>query len=98
MAFMLSPEETRVLGCLIEKERTTPEQYPLSLNALLNACNQTTNREPITAYDEQAVSLALDVFAFKGKVPQTSTPGTSAILRVGLSYDRLWKPRYQPFF
>lgn len=60
MAFMLSPEETRVLGCLIEKERTTPEQYPLSLNALLNACNQTTNREPITAYDEQAVSLALD--------------------------------------
>ncbi len=41
------PTEARVIGCLIEKEITTPDQYPLSLNALTNACNQKTNREPV---------------------------------------------------
>ncbi|NBR88269.1 MAG: DUF480 domain-containing protein, partial [Verrucomicrobia bacterium] len=44
MALTLSPEETRILGCLIEKERTTPDQYPLSLNGVTIACNQSTNR------------------------------------------------------
>ena len=44
--------EIRVLGCLIEKQRTTPDQYPLSLNALRLACNQTTNRDPVVEYDE----------------------------------------------
>jgi uncharacterized protein YceH (UPF0502 family) len=48
----LSAAETRVLGCLLEKQRTTPEQYPLSLNALRLACNQSTNRDPVVAYDE----------------------------------------------
>jgi uncharacterized protein YceH (UPF0502 family) len=51
----LSPVEQRVLGCLIEKRWTTPEQYPLSLNALRLACNQSTNRDPVTDYDENAV-------------------------------------------
>lgn len=51
-AFNLSPVAARILGCLLEKERTTPENYPLSLNSLLAACNQTTNRDPVTAYDE----------------------------------------------
>ncbi len=51
----LSPVEQRVLGCLIEKRWTTPEQYPLSLNALRLACNQSTNRDPVTRYDEDAV-------------------------------------------
>ena len=45
----LTPAETRVLGCLMEKERTTPENYPLTLNSLIGACNQLTNREPILA-------------------------------------------------
>jgi uncharacterized protein YceH (UPF0502 family) len=51
----LSPVEQRVLGCLIEKRWTTPEQYPLSLNALRLACNQSTNRDPVTHYDENEV-------------------------------------------
>jgi uncharacterized protein YceH (UPF0502 family) len=55
----LDPVEVRVLGCLIEKQRTTPDQYPLSLNALRNACNQTTNRNPIVHYDEDMLRAAL---------------------------------------
>jgi len=56
----LSPVEARVLGALMEKEMTTPEYYPLSLNALVNACNQKTNRDPVVAYDEAAVREALE--------------------------------------
>lgn len=55
----LTPNECRVLGCLIEKEVTTPEYYPLSLNALINACNQRSNREPVMDLDEEAVRQAL---------------------------------------
>jgi uncharacterized protein len=55
----LSAAETRVLGCLLEKQRTTPEQYPLSLNALRLACNQSTNRDPVVAYDEATIRDAL---------------------------------------
>src|ERR1700757_1220061 len=55
----LTPSEARVLGALIEKEVTTPEYYPLSLNALINACNQRSNREPVMDLDEEAVRLAL---------------------------------------
>ncbi len=55
----LDPVEIRVLGCLIEKQRTTPDQYPLSLNALRNACNQSTNRFPVVAYDEDMLRAAL---------------------------------------
>lgn len=55
LSYNLSAVETRVLGCLIEKERTTPENYPLSLNALTMACNQSTNREPVVSYDEKTV-------------------------------------------
>ena len=60
MALTLSPVETRVLGCLLEKERVTPENYPMSLHGLTAACNQATNREPVTAYDEKTVENALD--------------------------------------
>ena len=56
----LSLAETRVLGCLIEKERTTPENYPLSLNYLISACNQLTNREPILTLGDREVEDALD--------------------------------------
>ena len=55
----LDQVELRVLGCLIEKQRTTPDQYPLSLNALRLACNQTTNRDPVVQYDETTIREAL---------------------------------------
>jgi uncharacterized protein YceH (UPF0502 family) len=56
---LLTPSQARVLGALVEKEITTPDYYPLSLNALINACNQLTNREPVTHLDEEEVRLAL---------------------------------------
>lgn len=59
MALQFSENEIRVLGCLIEKESTTPEYYPLSLNALVNASNQKSNREPVLSLDEAAVRNAL---------------------------------------
>jgi uncharacterized protein YceH (UPF0502 family) len=57
--FELTSVEVRVLGCLMEKEMTTPEYYPLSLNALVNACNQKSNRNPVVSYDEATVLQAL---------------------------------------
>ena len=60
MKVMLTPMEARVIGCLIEKQITTPDQYPLSLNALVNACNQKSNRDPVVDYDEDTVSDAVD--------------------------------------
>ncbi len=60
MEFKLTETEVRVLGSLIEKDITTPEYYPLSLNALVNACNQKTNRDPVMQLDEDAVRDALD--------------------------------------
>jgi hypothetical protein len=56
---LLTPAQARVLGVLVEKEATTPDYYPLSLNALINACNQLTNREPVMHLDEEEVRLAL---------------------------------------
>ena len=58
IAHRLDAVELRVLGCLIEKQRTTPDQYPLSTNALRLACNQSTNREPVVDYDESQVHAA----------------------------------------
>ena len=60
MSSLLDAAEVRVLGALMEKEATTPEYYPLSLNALVNACNQKSNREPVVSYDEDTVIDALD--------------------------------------
>lgn len=57
--------EIRVLGCLLEKQRTTPDQYPLSLNALRLACNQSTNRDPVVEYDERTIKAALDRMAHR---------------------------------
>ena len=59
MTIVLTPVEARVLGSLVEKEITTPEYYPLSLNALANACNQKNNREPVTNLDEDQIRQAL---------------------------------------
>jgi uncharacterized protein len=57
---LLDPVEARVLGALIEKEATTPEYYPLSLNALVNACNQKSNRDPVVEYDPDTVEDAVE--------------------------------------
>jgi uncharacterized protein YceH (UPF0502 family) len=67
-----------VLGCLIEKQRTTPDQYPLSLNALRLACNQATNRDPVVEYDEQTVRSALDRLGHRGWTRLASGPGSRA--------------------
>lgn len=64
----LSETEARVVGCLVEKHLTTPEYYPLTLNALVAACNQKTNREPIVNYDEQTVERALESLREKNLV------------------------------
>ena len=60
MDWQLDPAELRVLGVLMEKEIATPDYYPLSLNALVNACNQKSNREPVVSYDEDIVETALE--------------------------------------
>jgi uncharacterized protein len=60
MNIELSPIEARVIGCLIEKQITTPDQYPLSLNALVSACNQKSNRDPVMSADEAAIQTTLD--------------------------------------
>jgi len=70
---LLSDLEVRLLGALIEKEITTPEYYPLSLNALTNACNQKSNRHPMMALDEEAVRDVLDSLNEKGLAGPTST-------------------------
>ncbi len=67
---ILTEEEVRVLGCLIEKETTTPAYYPLSLNALVNACNQTSSRDPIVSYDEAIVEYALGKLKEKSLIDQ----------------------------
>ena len=71
--------ELRVLGCLIEKQRTTPEAYPLSLNSLRLACNQSTNREPVVEYDEPTIRAALDRLAEKRWTRLASGPGSRAV-------------------
>jgi hypothetical protein len=65
MEFVLNDAEVRVLGCLIEKELTTPEYYPLSLNALTNACNQKSNRDPVMTLSDEDVVRALDSLRFR---------------------------------
>jgi hypothetical protein len=71
----LDAAEIRVLGCLIEKQRTTPDQYPLSLNSLRLACNQATNRDPVVDYDEATVRAAVDRLSRRGWVRLASGPG-----------------------
>ncbi len=70
--------EIRVVGCLVEKQRTTPDAYPLSLNALRLACNQATNRDPVVDYDEATVSDALRRLAQRGWTRLASGPGSRA--------------------
>ena len=73
MDIILSDVETRVLGSLVEKDVTTPDYYPLSLNALVNACNQKNNREPVMNLDEDLVRQALDTLQEKRLAGPTSS-------------------------
>jgi uncharacterized protein YceH (UPF0502 family) len=72
----LDPVELRVLGCLIEKQRTTPDQYPLSLNGLRLAANQSTNRDPVVDYDEGTIRAALDELSRRGWTRLASGPSS----------------------
>jgi uncharacterized protein YceH (UPF0502 family) len=74
----LDPVQLRVLGCLLEKQRTTPDQYPLSLNALRNACNQATNRDPVLDLDEPTVREAVQRLGMIGWSRLASGPGSRA--------------------
>src|SRR6202521_1722933 len=71
----LHPVEIRVLGALLEKEITTPEYYPLTLNALVNACNQKSSRDPVVNYEEDAVQQALALLRHKGLAVRISGAG-----------------------
>ena len=85
----LSPEQIRVLGCLLEKQRTTPDAYPLSLNALRLACNQSTNREPVVDYDEATLRDALHRLERRGLVRLASGAGSRASKYRHLLAERL---------
>jgi len=79
MSIHLSPLEARVLGALIEKEITTPDQYPLSLNALTNACNQKTNRDPVLSLDDRTVQEVLDGLSKRHLVMERSGFGSRVV-------------------
>jgi uncharacterized protein YceH (UPF0502 family) len=70
---ILSAEEERVVGALVEKQLTTPEYYPLTMNALVNACNQISNRDPVVAYDEQTVARAVESLREKNLAREVRT-------------------------
>jgi uncharacterized protein len=76
MDLTLDAEEIRILGSLLEKEITTPEYYPLSLNALLNACNQKSNREPVVHWDEDTLELPLYSLREKGLLVSITGAGS----------------------
>jgi hypothetical protein len=79
MEIELTPGEARVIGCLIEKQVTTPDQYPLSLNALTSACNQKSNRDPVLALEESEVQAILDGLSRKRLVFDQSGYGSRVV-------------------
>jgi uncharacterized protein YceH (UPF0502 family) len=85
----LSAAEIRVLGCLLEKQRTTPDAYPLSLNALRLACNQSTNRDPVVDYDDALLRDALHRLERRGLVRLASGAGSRAAKYRHLLAERL---------
>jgi uncharacterized protein YceH (UPF0502 family) len=85
MNIRLTANEARIIGSLIEKQITTPDQYPLSLNALLNACNQKSNREPLMQLDEATVKFVVDGLARRHMVVEKSGFGSRV-------------PKYQQIF
>lgn len=77
---LLSPEEIRVLGALMEKSRTTPDYYPMTINSLVAACNQKTSRKPVVQYDEPTVAETLNSLKKRGLI-STATGGTDRVVK-----------------
>ena len=97
MDWQLDAAELRVLGALMEKEKTTPEYYPMSLNALVNACNQKTNRDPVVTYDEETVDTALRRPARQGSQRadfrrRAASPSTSIASPSAATWDAARRP------
>ena len=88
MTQLLSETEVRVLGALVEKEIATPEYYPLSLNALVNACNQKSNREPVMTLDEDAVRKAIRSLTDQALVRSAS--GDSRVAKFEHRFNELY--------
>ena len=88
MDWQIDAAELRVLGALMEKEATTPDYYPMSLNALVNACNQKSNREPVVSFDEETVETALHGLRAQGLASRNTS---SALLR-----SSIWGGAKQP--
>ena len=86
---ILSAEEVRVVGALIEKQVTTPEYYPLTLNALRQACNQLSNREPVVSFDERTVTWALESLRDR-KLVRGGTRRRGACRSTGTCWTRRW--------
>lgn len=87
--FVLPPAEVRVLGSLLEKDITTPEYYPMTLNALVNACNQKSNRDPVVNYDDDTVARTLEALRAKALVG-TVTGGSNRVPKYSHRFsDRL---------
>jgi uncharacterized protein len=78
----LDAVELRVLGCLLEKDLATPEYYPMTLNALVNACNQKSNRSPVVDYEEDFAGEAIDTLRAKGLI-STLTGGGNRVPKYG---------------
>lgn len=79
MKIVLTPVEARVVGCLLEKQVTTPEQYPMSLNGVVSACNQKSNREPVMSLSENAVQDTLDLLVKKHQLSTLSGFGNRVV-------------------
>ncbi|MDX9710854.1 MAG: YceH family protein [Trichloromonas sp.] len=92
MTIQLNQDEVRVLGCFIEKEMTTPEYYPLTLNALTTACNQKSNRDPVVAFDETTVVRALDRLRHLGLAMQAGDGGRVPRYKHALSVKLYLEP------
>lgn len=87
---MLTAIEGRVLGCLLEKERTVPDQYPLTLNALVSACNQTTSREPVMQLDEHEVDSTLSGLKAKGLLRYVHPTSGRGVTKYRQIADEVW--------
>ena len=90
MNLILNEVETRVLGSLVEKQITLPDYYPLSLNALMNACNQKSSRNPVVAYDEQTIQRGLDSLREKGVV-WVFKGADSRVLKYGHVFEKSYE-------
>ena len=89
---LLTDVEIRVIGSLIEKEMTTPDYYPMSLNALTNACNQTSNREPVVHYDEATVAGAVESLRKRSLVRVVQQSGSRVFKYRHLANETLGLP------